>query len=550
VLSLIDRIENVAENHDRPVTFISGDVEDQISWSVLHHDARLAAAKLQARGVKPGDHVALLGPTTRNFVTAIQATWLTGATLVTMPLPMRMGALDVFIEQTRNRIRRADVSVVVIDAELAAFVEPVEGDPPFVSLDEICAQDGVDLCDYTRPKSDPNTLAVLQFTSGSTSEPKGVMLPHENVCHNLDASWEAAEMSHDDVIVSWLPLYHDMGLIGLLTIPMSLGSGLAIGAPQDFLARPLRWMRWMSNLGGTGTAGPNFAYALAARALARCEEQLDLSGMRILLNGAEPVDPNTFRKFLEAGERFGLDPNAAYPAYGMAEVCIGGSFPVPGKGLRTDWVDKRSLEIDGVAKPADPESEGAAEYVILGSPVPGLEMRIVHPETREVLGDRLVGELQISGTSLTRGYYKNPEATDALIVDGWLNTGDLTYTIGGEIVVCGRSKDVMIVGGRNIYPQDIEKAAGEVEGIRTGNVIAFGVEGRQGAQNIIVVVESKGGNLEEIRRNVITAVTRAEGVPPKEVVLVDPGTVPKTSSGKLQRAACKLSYGAGELSRL
>jgi len=550
VLSLIDRIEHVAENSKGTITFIAGDDSEQASWAQLHAEARGVAAGLQARGILPGDHVALLGPTTRKLVTAIQGIWLTGATLVTMPLPMRMGALEQFIEQTRNRIRRSDSKVVVIDAELAAFVEPVEGDPPFISLDDFFVADAASGDDYLRPASDPDSLAVLQFTSGSTSEPKGVMLPHANICHNLDGAFEAAQLSHDEVIVSWLPLYHDMGLIGLLTIPMTLDTSLVQGAPQDFLARPLRWMRWLSDFEGTATAGPNFAYALAARALRRCEEPLDLSHVRMLLNGAEPVDTATFRRFLDAGERFGLDPAAAFPAFGMAEVCIAGCFPVPEKGLKTDWVDKRSLELDGVARAVEHDEEGAVEFAVLGGPVPGMEMRIVDPQTGEELPDRRVGELHLRGTSLTVGYYKRPDATAELLVDGWLHTGDLSYTVGGELIVCGRSKDVIIVGGRNVYPQDIEKVVGEVEGVRTGNVIAFGVDGRHGAQNIIVVAESKGGNLDEIRRAVTGVVTEAEGIPPKEVVLVEAGTVPKTSSGKLQRTACKSAYQSGELFRL
>ncbi len=577
MLSLIDRIENVAEYSGRTITFLSGDDHETASWSDLHLQARAAAANLQARGVKPGDHVALLGPTTRNLITAIQAVWLTGAGLVTMPLPMRMGALEVFIDQTRARIRNSDASIVLIDSELMAFVEPIEGDPPFLSLDELCADDGSVSEDYARPASDPDALAVLQFTSGSTSEPKGVMLKHSNICNNLDGAWEAAAVSHTERIVSWLPLYHDMGLVGLLTIPMTKGTDLIQGAPQDFLARPLRWMRWLSDFNGTATAGPNFAYALAARTLRRCEEDLDLSQVRVCLNGAEPVDPTTFRKFFEAGERFGLDSRAAFPAFGMAEVCIAGTFPEPGKGLHTDWVDKRALEIDQVAVPVDPDHmedpadpensepsgapgasgdspgaqsrEGidAVELVALGYAIPGMEMRIVDPITGEELPDRRVGELQLRGASVTSGYYKRPEATEELLGGGWLRTGDLSYTIDGQLVVCGRSKDVIIVGGRNVYPQDVEKTVGALDGVRTGNVIAFGVDGRHGAQNIIVVAESKGGDLKEIRRSVTHAVTQAEGIPPKEVVLVEPGTVPKTSSGKLQRSAAKISYESGEL---
>ena len=292
---------------------------------------RVAAAVLQARGVRPGDHVALIGPTTQRLITAIQATWLAGAALVTMPLPMRMGAIDQFISQTRARILRSDTKVVVIDADLAAFIEPEPGDPPFVTLDELFPSDGPGEDDYLRPPSDPDALAILQFTSGSTSEPKGVMLPHRAVCHNLDGAWSAARITDDEVIVSWLPLYHDMGLVGLLTIPMSLGCTLVQGAPQDFLARPIRWLRWISEFGGTGTAGPNFSYALATRAMNRTDEQLDLSTMRVWLNGAEPVDPGTFRSFFEAGERFGLKPEGAFPAFGMAEVCIAGTFPTPAR---------------------------------------------------------------------------------------------------------------------------------------------------------------------------------------------------------------------------
>jgi fatty-acyl-CoA synthase len=550
VLSLIDRIESIAEDPYGDVTFISGDDHTTIPWPQLHRDARAAAAGLQARGVRPGDHVALIGPTTRQLVTTIQATWLCGAVLVTMPLPMRMGALQQFIDQTRARILRSDTRIVVIDADLAPFIQPEPGDPPFVSLDELCGEDGPGEDSYRRPPSDPDSLAVLQFTSGSTSEPKGVMLSHRAICNNLDGAWKAAEIVHEDVVVSWLPLYHDMGLVGLLTIPMTLGCTLVQGAPQDFLARPVRWMEWMSHYRGTGTAGPNFAYALATRALRRANEEFDLSRVRVLLNGAEPVDADTFRNFFEAGAPFGLRSDAAFPAFGMAEVCIAGTFPTPGEGLLTDWVDKSALESDRLAVQATPESEGSTELVMLGRPVEGLEISIVDPNTGAECAEREVGELRITGNSLTSGYYKNPDATRELIRDGWLHTGDLAYTVGGRLVVCGRIKDVIIVGGRNVYPQDIEKVAGRVMGIRTGNVIAFGTDGRHGAENIIIVAEARADDLEEVSRSVVREVADAVGIPPKEVVLVEPGTVPKTSSGKLQRSACKAQHAEGGLARL
>ncbi len=549
-LSLISRIESVAEHGTGLVTFVAGDDHETLTWAQLHAESRAVAARLQERGVGPGDHVALLGPTTRRLVTAIQAIWLTGAALVTMPLPMRMGALEQFIEQTRVRIRRSDSKVVVIDSQLAAFVEPIAGDPPFVGLDDLFADDGPGADDYVRPANDPDSLAVLQFTSGSTSEPKGVMLPHRNICHNLDGAWIAAELSHDETIVSWLPLYHDMGLVGLLTIPMTKSCSLVQGAPQDFLSKPIRWMRWLSEFNGTASAGPNFSYALAARALKRADDDLDLSKVRMFLNGAEPIDAPTFRRFLEAGERFGLDPGSAFPAFGMAEVCIAGCFPTPGKGLITDVVDRAALEREHRAVPVDVDADGSVELTQLGRPVPGLEISITDPTTGEPCKDRQVGELRIAGNSLTVGYYSQPEATAELITDGWLNTGDLAYTVGGELVVCGRIKDVIIVGGRNIYPQDIEVVAGEVDGVRTGNVIAFGIEGRQGAQDIIVVAESKAADHDDVQREVTRRVTESVGIPPKKVILVQAGSVPKTSSGKLQRSACRLQYLADELDLL
>ncbi len=549
--TLVSRIEAVAERNTATVTFVNGDDAETIPMAQLHLEARAFAARLQDLGVGPGSHVALLGPTTRPLVTAIQAVWLTGAALVTMPLPMRMGAIEQFIEQTRNRIRRSDSSLVLIDPELAPFVVPEEGDPPFLGLDELAAPTGAGPADYRRVDVDPASLAVLQFTSGSTSEPKGVMLSHRGICNNLTGAVAAAAVTDDDVIVSWLPLYHDMGLVGLLSIPMTLAGSLVQGAPQDFLARPIRWMRWMSEYGGTGTAGPNFAYALAARALRRTDEALDLSPVRVLLNGAEPVDPETFARFIDAGSRFGLRPNTAFPAFGMAEVCIAGTFPEPGIELRTDVVDRRRLEQDRVAEPVPAGSDGALELVLLGRAVPGLEVRIVDPETGEPMGDRQVGELTISGNSLTEGYYGQPDETAELIRDGWLHTGDLAYTVDGQLVVCGRIKDVMIVGGRNVYPQDVEKVVGEVEGVRTGNVIAFGVEGRHGAQNIIVVAETReSAHLDDLSRRIVAAVTESIGIPPKEVVLVEPGTVPKTSSGKLQRSSCRQQYQGGELARV
>ncbi len=541
--SLLQRLERAAQR-DTSVTFVVGGGEDVVPWRRLHEEAKGYAAALQARGVRPGDHVALLSPTTRELVTAIQATWLAGATIVVLPLPMRLSSIDEFVAQTRQRIRNADARVCVVDPELAAFVVPEPGDPPMVPVADLA--DG-DPAAWVRPDEDPDRLVILQFTSGSTSDPKGVMLPDHVLRANLDAIAEAAQLdADDDVLVSWLPLYHDMGLVGLLTLPMSTGTALVLGAPQDFTARPVRWMEWLSTYGGTATAGPNFSYVLATRALERAE-RLDLSRLRIALNGAEPIDPDQVEAFVEAGARHGLRPGAVFPAFGMAEVAIAGTFPEPMGGMATDCVDRRVLETERYAAPAEPGAEGSRRLALLGRPVPGLEIRIVDPETGAPLRDREVGELEIRGTSVTTGYYKRPDANADLFHDGWLCTGDLAYTLDGRLVMCGRIKDVIIVGGRNVFPEDVERAVGVVEGVRAGNVIAFGVDGDRGRETLVVVAETKADDREVVRREVHDRVKEVVGVPPKDIVLVAPGTLPKTSSGKLQRSLCRSRYHDGQL---
>ncbi len=292
--SLLPRLERAAARTGA-VTFLGSagtDGRERVEWGRLHEDAQAMAAALQARGVGPGDHVALLGPTSRAFVTAIQATWLAGATVVCLPLPMRLGSIEEFVAQTRARIQIADARIVLVDPQLAPFVTEEPGDPPIVGLDALTGRASA----WDRPADDPTALAILQFTSGSTSDPKGVMLPHHCLVANIDAIVEGAGLGPDDTGVSWLPLYHDMGLIGLLMTPMTTGFDLAIASPQDFLAAPGDWMRWISEFRGTITCGPNFAYVLAARALRRLDG-IDLSSWRLALNGAEPIDPAAVEAF-------------------------------------------------------------------------------------------------------------------------------------------------------------------------------------------------------------------------------------------------------------
>jgi fatty-acyl-CoA synthase len=543
--SLISRIEGVAEGSGA-VTFVGsavgGDAE-RVSYRQLHAEARRMAAAMQQLGVGPGAHVALLGPTTRHLTTAVQATWICGAAAVMLPLPMRLASLDDFVAQTRARIGASDSMMLLVDDQLADFLDPEPGDPPVVRIGELLRRTAAVSEDaYVRPVDDPEALAILQYTSGSTSDPKGVMLPHRCVAANIDAIVRGARLvPGEDVGVSWLPLYHDMGLIGLLATPMCAGIDLVLASPQDFLAAPARWVEWMSAYGGSVTAGPNFSYVLAARSLRRLSS-LDLSRWRLALNGAEPVDPEAVRAFVAAGAAHGLPATAAFPAFGMAEATLGVTFPEPGTGLRVDVVDRIALEHNSYAAPVSIASSSARELARLGRPLHNLQIRIVEPLSGTTMREREIGELEIRGDSVTPGYYHNPAATEAAFHDGWLRTGDLAYTIEGELVVCGRIKDVIILGGRNVHPQDVERAVNEVDGVRPGNVIAFGTPGRRGREAIVVVAETKETEHARLREAIKTAVYGSVGMPPEEVVLVAPGSLPKTSSGKLQRGLCRQRY--------
>ena len=572
--STIERLE-LAADRETGIVFVGASMlQDgkpvRVPWRQIHDEARAVGAALQARGLNPGDHVAILGPTSRALMTVVRGCWLAGVASMVLPLPMRMGSLEEFVSSTRARIRHGDAKLLLIDDQLAAFYDSVAGDPPTASMGAVLSGtsnvpsgDALEL-----PAPDPERLVILQYTSGSTSEPKGVMIPDRVLSANIDAICAAGDIDPDtEILVSWLPLYHDMGLVGCFATPMTKGVELVQAAPQDFLAHPGRWMEWISDYRGTATAGPNFSWVLATRALRRASG-LDLSSLTLALSGAEPVDPAAVDAFVAAAEPHGFTAGGVFPAFGMAELGIGGSFPPRNRGLVCDTVDRIVLERDRVAKPIvidDPDDLElrARRLPLLGRPVPGLEMRIVDPGTFEDRPDRHVGELLIRGTSVTPGYYKRADATAALFHDGWLCTGDLAYLIDGELVLCGRIKDVIIVGGRNVFPEDIERAVGGVAiagvgAVRAGNVIAVGVEGYKGKESVVVVAEvrvsaardERAAALEAVRAEVHHRALEVCGIPPRDVMLVQPSTLPKTSSGKLQRAKCRDQYLNEELALL
>jgi fatty-acyl-CoA synthase len=542
-MTFLDDVRN-ARSSERGIIFL-GEQPDRVSWQEMWDDATRIAAVFRQHGLKAGSHIAMLGNTSRSFVTAIEACWQLGATVMVLPVPSRMPSIDAFIGACRRRMEQGDADAFLIDADLAAFIPPPAPAPVVLTLAELA--DAARSADAWEPGfGEVERDAILQYTSGSTTEPKGVRVSYDVLESNCrDIQLRLGIEPDRDVGVSWLPLYHDMGLVGILATCMSRSGQLVLGSPLDFVTRPAMWFETISEYRGTITAGPNFAYALAARALTNHDgPSLDLSCLRVAINGAEPVRPSTMRQFVDAGAAHGLDPGCVFPAFGMAEIGIAGFFPPVGRGLTTEWVDPETLA-PGSRVVQVPEGPSAREQVLCGTAVPGIDARVVGVDTRQTLPVRHVGELLLTGRGVSSGYYDQPDVNAERYEDGWLATGDLAYlTEDGEVVICGRLKDLIIVGGTNYYPQDVELAAATVEGVRPGNIVAFGVQ-LDDTEHLVVLAEASGEPSRQVSRAVRRAVANACGITPRDVVLCAKGSLPKTSSGKLQRSAARDLYLAG-----
>jgi fatty-acyl-CoA synthase len=517
------------------------------TWPQVHATARRMAAALREGtadhgGIGPGSAVGVLAGEPVSIAPAAQAVWLCGGSVTMLHQPTARTDLARWAEDTVSVLRMIDAGLVLLGAPFDALAPVLaERRVPFRTLDGLAGDGNVEPDAEIATEDD---TALLQLTSGSTAEPKAVRITHRNLFANLSGMVEASKLVVErDVMVSWLPLFHDMGMVGFLTVPMATGLELVTVTPADFLGRPLLWAELISKYGGTVTAAPNFAYAVLGRQLARAEEgSLDLSSLRIALNGAEPIDPDAVEAFTSAGAKFGLRPESVLAAYGMAETALGVSFAPVETGLQVDAIDADQLEAHRRAEPAG--DAPARRFPRLGPPLPGIEVRVVGDDGR-VLGEREVGVLHLRGDSVTPGYLTVDGPVDAQDADGWLDTGDEGYVADGDVVVCGRRKDVIIMGGRNIYPTDIERAAATAENVRAGNVVAVrvlaGADGGRHRESFTVAVESrKAGDPEAeqlIRKDVISRVVSAVGARPADVVVLGPGTLPKTPSGKLRRAA-------------
>lgn len=513
------------------------------TWAEVHEDARCIAGALRGNpsgpSVEPGDSVAVLAADPALIARSVQAVWLAGGSVTMLHQPTQRTDLDHWAQDTLRVLRMIGARLVLLG-------------PPFEQIGGILDQHGIAyrdlaaLAESTDPIGEPVPVAehdpaLLQLTSGSSAAPKAVRITHGNLWSNTRAMVDGARLDPGtDVAVSWLPLFHDMGMVGCLTVPMAIGMEAVKVTPAEFLAAPLLWPELISKYGGTVTAAPNFAYAIVGKRMARAEPgAFDLSSMRFALNGAEPIDAEAVRTFTDAGAAFGLRPGCMVCAYGMAESTLAVTFAPLETGIEVDAVEPDELERRRRAVPAEADSQQARRFAMLGRPLEGIEVEVVD-DAGTPLGEREVGQLRIRGEAVTPGYLTVDGPVGAQDENGWLSTGDEGYLADGQVVICGRRKDVIIMGGRNIYPVDIERSACEVEGVRAGNAAAVRLDAGSRRERFAVVVESRlaGDEAAEkaLGKDVTARIVDAVGARPSAVVVLKPGGLPKTPSGKLKRS--------------
>ncbi len=545
-----------------------------LTFGELYAAGQRCAAELARRGVPAGGRVALMLPTSRAFFVSYAGILLAGAIPVPIYPPFRADRIEEYAARQSAILNNAEVCLLLTFRRAEAVAKLLR--PRVHSLTDVAdAEKLIEAADKARPPSPGalplhltgsrarkgSDLALLQFTSGSTGDPKGVMLTHANLLANMRAIGEAVQLGPEDVGVSWLPLYHDMGLIGAWLTLLHFGVPLVVMSPLAFLTRPERWLQAFHKHRGTISAAPNFAYELCVRKIAEKDiKGVDLSSWRAALNGAEPVNPETLERFANRFASHGFRRESQLPVYGLAEAALAVTVPPLGRGPLIDRVERDTFASQGRAVPAAPEDASAVAFVSSGQPLPQHEVRIVDDSGREV-SDRTEGFLWFRGPSATSGYYRNAAATEALLPVGpangegeyaWVNSGDRAYRADGEIYVTGRVKDIIIKGGRNLYPHEVEELAAHAEGIRKGCIVAFGLtDEATGTEKLVVVAETR--ERDTARRGVIASsitelVSQGLGLPPDRVELIPPGSIPKTSSGKLRREETKQLYLAGTLS--
>jgi fatty-acyl-CoA synthase len=533
--------ENMFRNaHESTKGMVTGEPHQPVrhTWLEVHERARRVAGGLAAAGIGHGDGVGVLAGAPVEIAPTAQGLWMRGASLTMLHQPTPRTDLQLWAKDTTTVVDMIEAKAVIVsDPFMAAAPVLEERGLKVLTIEQLLAYDPIDPID-----TDEDDLALMQLTSGSTGSPKAVHITHRNIYSNAEAMFIGAKMdpSGNDVMLSWLPCFHDMGMVGFLTVPMYFGVELVKVTPMDFLRDTLLWAKLIDKYGGTMTAAPNFAYALFAKRLRKqaTPGQFDLSTLRFALSGAEPVDPADVEDLIDAGRPFGLRPEAVMPAYGMAETTLAVSFSELGDGLVVDEVDADLL---AALRRAVPATKGNTRRLAsLGPLLQGIEARIVDDDGG-VLPTRGVGVIELRGEPVTPGYTTMGGFIPAQDENGWYDTGDLGYQMeNGHVVVCGRVKDVIIMAGRNIYPTDIERAACRVDGVRPGCAVAVRLDAGHARETFAVAVESNAyqdpAEVRRIEHQVAHEVVSEVDVRPRNVVVLGPGTIPKTPSGKLRRA--------------
>ena len=519
------------------------------TYGYLEEQARRACACLESVGVTGGERVLLCVQSPGAFF----AFFLGAQALGAIPVPLPSAADAGMAVTLRDRIAavgndckpRAIVAddqrgLDIVGAGLAAGVARIDASQLKLEAAPVRT---ASMFSLSRPFEE---VAFIQYTSGSTGSPKGVVITQYNLVANLRASAEAGRFSEADRSVFWLPLYHDMGLIGGLLFGIYLGIPTYVMPPKSFISRPDSWLRAISRWKGTFTVGPNFAYnLLSGRLPSSALAGIDLSSWRLAFNGAEPIDRATVEAFIRRFEPYGFRGTSFFPVYGMAETTLSTAFPVPGAPVGYDTVDREELSRSTRAIPVAHDAPGAVTFVSVGTAMPGHRLVIRSPDGSEELPERHVGEVVASGPSVSQHYFVDGELPTPRVE---LRTGDLGYIADGNLYIVDRMKDLIIIAGRNIVPSDVERVAGRVEGVRYGAVVAFGRRGSDGTEELCVVAgierEAKP-SIEALRAQLAWCIQQNFSVTPRDVVLVDPRSIPKTSSGKIQRATCRQLYEAG-----
>lgn len=554
--TLTEALRRLRDRTARGFVFVRPDgTERSCSFHEIGVEAERRAADLHARGLKKGDRLAIAVPDPDEFVLSFLGAILGGIVPVPISPQLSFKNIESYHDTIAHIANASGASLLLTTTATRQYVDPALPRAP--KLRGVVTVDELGKVDHGEVDVDvePTDLAFLQFTSGSTSRPKGVMVSHRNLAHNSEAFMihGLGKDSSFDKGVTWLPLFHDMGLIGFVVGTIFTDVPVVFLPTASFVRNPRVWLDKIHQHRGTITYAPNFAYALVNKRLKeRDVADLDLSCLRRAGCGAEPIQAKTLREFAAKLAPAKFDPKALLPSYGMAEATLAITFVPRATGVRSDLVDKKSLE-RGEARPAASDGDAAAhELVNCGRPFPGHAIAIVDDAGRR-LGDRQVGQILTRGPSVSAGYYEEPELTAEAFREGpdgatWLYTGDLGYTVDGEVFICGRLKDMIIVRGRNFYPNDLEWVVSELPGVRRGNVVAFGVD-VDGEEQLVVAAEASQSDAEALKQAIAEAIVASLSLAAREVVIVPQGTLPRTSSGKPQRRRTRQLYLDGALRR-